>query len=166
MAEVRTIQVDVVSAEGDIFSGPAEMVFAQGREVARQPPHGDDVERVLHQRDRALGGHACDGQVGRVTDDGTHGGTLRLHSRRTGRLRPGETQLIAQAAAVVPAPGMLWLAANTHELGSLTKLALKGVRTAGRTAAIVEQGGLPPEYPTVAAQPQDRYLQICALRVL
>jgi 23S rRNA (cytosine1962-C5)-methyltransferase len=74
-------------------------------------------------------------------------------------------QLIAQAAAVVPSNGMLWLAANTHELGSLSKLALKGLRTAGRTAAIVEQGGLPPEYPTVAAQPQDRYLQICALRV-
>jgi 23S rRNA (cytosine1962-C5)-methyltransferase len=74
-------------------------------------------------------------------------------------------QLIAQAAAVVPSPGMLWLAANTHELGSLSKLALKGLRTAGRTAAIVEQGGLPPEYPTVAAQPQDRYLQICALRL-
>jgi len=74
-------------------------------------------------------------------------------------------QLIAQAAAVVPSSGMLWLAANTHELGSLSKLALKGLRTAGRTAAIVEQGGLPPEYPTVAAQPQDRYLQICALRL-
>jgi 23S rRNA (cytosine1962-C5)-methyltransferase len=74
-------------------------------------------------------------------------------------------QLIAQAAAVVPSSGMLWLAANTHELGSLSKLALKGLRTAGRSAAIVEQGGLPPEYPTVAAQPQDRYLQICALRL-
>ncbi|HEX7703332.1 MAG TPA: class I SAM-dependent methyltransferase, partial [Kofleriaceae bacterium] len=74
-------------------------------------------------------------------------------------------QLIAQAAAVVPSSGMLWLAANTHELGSLSKLALKGLKTAGRTAAIVEQGGLPPEYPTVAAQPQDRYLQICALRL-
>jgi 23S rRNA (cytosine1962-C5)-methyltransferase len=74
-------------------------------------------------------------------------------------------QLIAQAAAVVPSAGMLWLAANTHELGSLSKLALKGLRTADRTAAIVEQGGLPPEYPTVAAQPQDRYLQICALRL-
>ncbi|MEO8843430.1 MAG: class I SAM-dependent methyltransferase [Kofleriaceae bacterium] len=74
-------------------------------------------------------------------------------------------QLIAQAAAVIPPSGLLWLAANTHELGSLSKLALKGLKTAGRTAAIVEQGGLPPEYPTVAAQPQDRYLQICVLRL-
>jgi len=74
-------------------------------------------------------------------------------------------KLIAQAAAVIPAGGILWLAANTHELGSLAKLAQKGVRSAGRTATIVEQGGLPPEYPTVAAQPQDRYLQICVLRL-
>jgi 23S rRNA (cytosine1962-C5)-methyltransferase len=73
--------------------------------------------------------------------------------------------LIGQAAEVVPSGGMLWLAANTHELGSLAKLALKGVRGANRQAAIVEQGGLPPEYPTVAAQPHDRYLQICVLRL-
>jgi 23S rRNA (cytosine1962-C5)-methyltransferase len=67
--------------------------------------------------------------------------------------------LIAQAAAVCT--NVLWLAANTHELGSLGKLAHKAVRG----ATIVEQGGLPPEYPTVAAQPQDRYLQVCVLRV-
>jgi 23S rRNA (cytosine1962-C5)-methyltransferase len=73
--------------------------------------------------------------------------------------------LIAQAAEVIPAGGVLWLAANTHELASLAKLAQKGVRTAGRTAAIIEQCGLPPEYPTVAAQPHDRYLQICVLRL-
>ena len=59
----------------------------------------------------------------------------------------------------------MWLAANTHELGSLVKLAHKGLRTANRVAALVEQGGLPPEYPTLAAQPHDRYLQICLLRL-
>ncbi|HEX5063367.1 MAG TPA: class I SAM-dependent methyltransferase [Kofleriaceae bacterium] len=74
-------------------------------------------------------------------------------------------KLIAQAAAVIPTDGVLWLAANTHELGSLAKLALKGLREAGKSGAIVEQGGLPPEYPTVAAQPHDRYLQICVLRL-
>ena len=71
--------------------------------------------------------------------------------------------LIARAAAVVPDGGVLWLAANSHELASLAKLAHKGLR--GRAAAIVEQGGLPPEYPTVAAQPHDRYLQVCVLRL-
>jgi 23S rRNA (cytosine1962-C5)-methyltransferase len=74
-------------------------------------------------------------------------------------------KLIEQAATVIPPDGVLWLAANTHELGSLAKLAQKGLRAANRTGAIVEQGGLPPEYPTVAAQPQDRYLQICVLRL-
>lgn len=75
--------------------------------------------------------------------------------------------LIAQAASVLANDGVLWLAANSHELaaGALAKLALEGVRTAGRDASVVEQGGLPPEYPTLAAQPHDRYLQICALRV-
>jgi F-type H+-transporting ATPase subunit epsilon len=32
MAEAHTIQVDVVSAEGEIFAGPAQMVFAPGSE--------------------------------------------------------------------------------------------------------------------------------------
>lgn len=74
-------------------------------------------------------------------------------------------ELIAKAAAVIPSDGLLWLAANTHELGSLAKLAHKGLRAAGRSAAVVEQGGLPPEYPTLPAQPHDRYLQVCLLRL-
>ncbi|MGE0395479.1 MAG: class I SAM-dependent rRNA methyltransferase [Kofleriaceae bacterium] len=73
--------------------------------------------------------------------------------------------LIAKCAAVIPPDGLLWLAANTHELGSLAKLAHKGLRQANRTGVILEQGGLPPEYPTLVAQPADRYLQICLLRV-
>ena len=74
-------------------------------------------------------------------------------------------ELIALAAEVVPRDGLLWLASNTHELGSLAKLAHKGLRDARRAVAILEQGGLPPEYPTVAAQPADRYLQVCLLRL-
>ena len=74
-------------------------------------------------------------------------------------------ELIAKAATVVPSDGLLWLAANTHELASLAKLAVKGLRLAGRTAAIVTQGGLPPDYPTLVAQPQDRYLQVILLRL-
>jgi 23S rRNA (cytosine1962-C5)-methyltransferase len=74
-------------------------------------------------------------------------------------------ELIAQAVAVIPAGGLLWLAANTHELGSLIKLAQKGFRSAGRTATVLEQGGLPPDYPTSLAQPRDRYLQIALFRL-
>ncbi|HEY4057802.1 MAG TPA: class I SAM-dependent methyltransferase [Kofleriaceae bacterium] len=73
--------------------------------------------------------------------------------------------LIAKCAAVVPPDGLVWLAANTHELGSLAKLAHKGLRIANRTGIILEQGGLPPEYPTLVAQPADRYLQVILLRV-
>ncbi|MCB9562786.1 MAG: class I SAM-dependent rRNA methyltransferase [Kofleriaceae bacterium] len=73
--------------------------------------------------------------------------------------------LIARAAAVIPDGGVLWLAANTHELGSLGKLAAKGLRKAGRTSAVLEQAGLPPCHPTAAAQPRDRYLQIVVLRL-
>ncbi|MGE0547548.1 MAG: class I SAM-dependent rRNA methyltransferase [Kofleriaceae bacterium] len=74
--------------------------------------------------------------------------------------------LIAKAAAVIPPDGILWLAANSHELGSLAKLAHKALRDSRRVATVIEQGGLPPEYPTLAAQPHDRYLQICALRII
>jgi 23S rRNA (cytosine1962-C5)-methyltransferase len=74
-------------------------------------------------------------------------------------------ELIAKAAAVIPTDGLLWLASNTHELGSLSKLAHKGVRQAGKTCTIVGVGGLPPEYPTPAVQQHDRYLQVCTLRI-
>ena len=77
----------------------------------------------------------------------------------------GAHDLIAQAAAVIPPGGLLWLAANTHELGSLVKLAQKGFRSAQRAATVLEQGGLPPDYPTALAQPRDRYLQIALFRL-
>src|SRR5262249_59438247 len=67
--------------------------------------------------------------------------------------------LIAKAAAVIPPDGILWLAANSHELGSLAKLAHKSLR--GRAAAILEPGGLPPEYPTRPPPPPDRRLPGC-----
>ena len=73
--------------------------------------------------------------------------------------------LIAKAAAVIPADGLLWLASNAADVGALSKLAHKGLRAANRTGSILEQGGLPPEYPTLVAQPADRYLQVCLLRV-
>lgn len=73
--------------------------------------------------------------------------------------------LIAKAAQVIPQDGLLWVASNAAELGSLAKLAHKGLRAADRGCTILEQGGLPPEYPTPAVQPNDRYLQTCLLRL-
>jgi 23S rRNA (cytosine1962-C5)-methyltransferase len=97
-----------------------------------------------------------------VVIDPPSSSSARGTSWTTGRDYP---DLIAQAASVIPSGGILWLAANTYELGSLAKLAAKGLKQAHRTASVVEQGGLPPEYPTVAAQPSDRYLQVCVLRL-
>ena len=74
-------------------------------------------------------------------------------------------ELIAAAAEVIPDGGLLWLAANTHDLKSLPALADKGLRSLGRSTALLEQGGLPADYPTLPAQPKDRYLQVCLLRV-
>jgi 23S rRNA (cytosine1962-C5)-methyltransferase len=71
--------------------------------------------------------------------------------------------LIAGAATVVPAGGVMWLAMNGVDGAALTKLARDAVR--GRGAAVVEVGGLPPEYPTLLAQPADRYLQVLVLRL-
>lgn len=73
--------------------------------------------------------------------------------------------LIAKAVTVISRDGLLWLASNAHELGSLAKLAHKGIRTGNRVGAVLEQGGLPPEYPTPAIQANDRYLQVCLLRI-
>jgi 23S rRNA (cytosine1962-C5)-methyltransferase len=74
-------------------------------------------------------------------------------------------ELIAKAAAVIPTDGLLWLASNAADVGALAKLAHKGLRSANRSGAVLEQGGLPPEYPTLVAQPGDRYLQVCVIRV-
>jgi len=73
--------------------------------------------------------------------------------------------LIAQAAAQIVDGGLLWLAANTHELGSLVRLAARGFKKAGRGAAVLETGGLPPDYPTVPVQLRDRYLQTALFRM-
>jgi 23S rRNA (cytosine1962-C5)-methyltransferase len=73
--------------------------------------------------------------------------------------------LIARAAEVIPDGSLLWLAANSPELRSLAALADKGLRAGGRSASVLELGGLPPDYPTALAQPRDRYLQTCLLRV-
>src|SRR6202045_2339463 len=80
MAEQHTIQVDIVSAEGEIFSGPATMVFApasegdlgiaprhaplltllKAGEVRVQPPEGP-------QQSFFVGGGALEVQPNKVT---------------------------------------------------------------------------------------------------
>ena len=72
--------------------------------------------------------------------------------------------LVARACAVVPPGGLLWLASNTRAV-PLLDLVRQGLAQARREAALLAQGGLPPDHPTLPAQPEDRYLQALLLRV-
>jgi 23S rRNA (cytosine1962-C5)-methyltransferase len=72
--------------------------------------------------------------------------------------------LVAQACRLLPEGGLLWLACNARGT-SLSGLAEAGFRAARREAALLETGGLPPDHPTLLAQPEDRYLQVGLFRV-
>jgi 23S rRNA (cytosine1962-C5)-methyltransferase len=80
-------------------------------------------------------------------------------------MRSDYPDLIARAARVVSADGLLWLAANARDLDALSSLAATGLLRAGRAAALLEEGGLPADHPTLPAQPADRYLQTCLFRL-
>jgi 23S rRNA (cytosine1962-C5)-methyltransferase len=67
--------------------------------------------------------------------------------------------LVAQACRLLPEGGLLWLAGNARGT-SLVGLAEAGFRAARREVSLLETGGLPPDHPTVLAQPEDRYLQV------
>jgi len=73
--------------------------------------------------------------------------------------------LVARACRLLEAGGLLWLACNARG-SSLVDLASPGFRAAGREAALLETGGLPPDHPTLVAQPDDRYLQVGLFRVI
>ncbi len=72
--------------------------------------------------------------------------------------------LVARAARLVAPGGLLWLASNTRGV-SLAGLARDGLRRVRREAGVIESGGLPPDHPTLLAQPEDRYLQVELLRL-
>jgi 23S rRNA (cytosine1962-C5)-methyltransferase len=75
-------------------------------------------------------------------------------------------ELIAAAARLLPEEGgFLWLAANAHRGIQLERQVLEGIAPGGRTAQVLEIGGLPPDYPTPPAYPQARYLQVMALHL-
>ncbi len=73
-------------------------------------------------------------------------------------------ELLARACAVVPPGGLLWLASNTRAV-PLLDLVRQGLARARREAALLGRAGLPPDHPTLPAQPEDRYLQALLLRV-
>lgn len=74
--------------------------------------------------------------------------------------------LIARAAELLPKGGLLWLSANSRELPPLAQVARDAFTRVKRVGQLLELGGLPPDYPTLPAQPNDRYLQVNLFRVL
>jgi 23S rRNA (cytosine1962-C5)-methyltransferase len=75
-------------------------------------------------------------------------------------MRKDYPELIARAAALVSSGGLLWLSANARDLPPLPQLARQAFARAKRTGQVISMGGLPPDYPTLPAQPEDRYLQV------
>jgi 23S rRNA (cytosine1962-C5)-methyltransferase len=74
--------------------------------------------------------------------------------------------LIALATRLLPREGgFLWVSANTRRGPEVMHHVREGLRRASRGAAVVELGGLPPDFPTPADWPEARYLEVCQLRV-
>jgi 23S rRNA (cytosine1962-C5)-methyltransferase len=74
--------------------------------------------------------------------------------------------LIAAACALLPEDGgHLWVSSNTHRGPSILKHVEAGLARAARPAALLELGGLPPDFPTPVGWPAARYLEVCQLAV-
>lgn len=75
-------------------------------------------------------------------------------------MRKDYPDLIERAVALLARGGLLWLSANSRELPPLPGLAREAFARAGRWGQLLSVGGLPADYPTLPAQPEDRYLQV------
>ncbi len=75
-------------------------------------------------------------------------------------------QLLALATKLLPASGgILWVSANTRRGPSVLRHIEEGIRLSGRHGAVLEIGGLPPDFPTPPGWPESRYLEICQVFV-
>jgi 23S rRNA (cytosine1962-C5)-methyltransferase len=75
-------------------------------------------------------------------------------------------QLLALATKLLPpAGGILWVSANTRRGPSVLRHIEEGIRLSGRQGALLEVGGLPPDFPTPPGWPESRYLEICQVFV-
>jgi 23S rRNA (cytosine1962-C5)-methyltransferase len=74
--------------------------------------------------------------------------------------------LIASAAKTLPdGGGILWLASNAHRGATLERQAADGIAASGRSARILETGGLPADFPTPLLYSPARYLEVMVLDV-
>jgi Predicted SAM-dependent methyltransferases len=75
-------------------------------------------------------------------------------------------QLLALATKLLPpSGGILWVSANTRRGPSVLRHVEEGIRLSGRHGAVLEVGGLPPDFPTPPGWPESRYLEICQVFV-
>jgi len=75
-------------------------------------------------------------------------------------------QLLALATKLLPpSGGILWVSANTRRGPSVLRHIDEGIRLSGRRGALLEVGGLPPDFPTPPGWPESRYLEICQVFV-
>ena len=75
-------------------------------------------------------------------------------------------QLLALATKLLPpSGGILWVSANTRRGPSVLRHIEDGIRLSGRHGAVLEIGGLPPDFPTPPGWPESRYLEICQVFV-
>jgi 23S rRNA (cytosine1962-C5)-methyltransferase len=75
-------------------------------------------------------------------------------------------QLLALATKLLPpSGGILWVSANTRRGPSVLRHVDEGIRLSGRRGALLEVGGLPPDFPTPPGWPESRYLEICQVFV-
>ncbi len=75
-------------------------------------------------------------------------------------------QLLALATKLLPrSGGILWVSANTRRGPSVLRHIEEGIRLSGRHGAVLEMGGLPPDFPTPPGWPESRYLEICQVFV-
>jgi 23S rRNA (cytosine1962-C5)-methyltransferase len=75
-------------------------------------------------------------------------------------MRKDYPDMIERAVALLAPGGLLWLSANSRELPPLPGLAREAFARAERSGQVLSVGGLPPDYPTLPGQPEDRYLQV------
>lgn len=74
--------------------------------------------------------------------------------------------LISLAARLLPQQGgILWVSANTRKGSGVMHHVALGLQLAKRRGSILEQGGLPPDFPTPVDSIESRYLDICQLFV-
>ncbi|HEY0708829.1 MAG TPA: class I SAM-dependent methyltransferase [Polyangia bacterium] len=74
--------------------------------------------------------------------------------------------LIALATRLLPVGGgVLWVSGNPRRGPGVLTHAIEGIRRAGKRAALLELGGLPPDYPTPPDWAEARYLEVCLLHV-